>query len=631
MTSAKGWVKRTFSATLASHLSLQDDELRMNVLAIAVGIITGLGAVFFRITIFVVQELAFGTNMNPGSVEFEQIPFPNLFDVLGPLGPLRYLLIPGLGGLVVGFIIVATTREVSGHGVPKVLIAVLSRGGKIDPKIALYKTIASSVAIGTGGSLGREGPIVQIGSAAGSYFGRFVENKAYTRTLVAAGAAGGIAATFDAPLGGIMFSLEIILAEYSLSNVIAVVITAVTAVGVAQPILHFSPNPGIRAFLVPVSFRLVNPLIEFPLYIILGLVVGLAGVLTVKMLYGVEELVLEDLDAPFYVKPALGGVLLGLSALIASFVLGVSPLQGATWLFGVGYDTITEVIKNNLLFPVLVVLGLMKAIGFSLSVGTGSSGGVFSPSLYIGAMVGGAFGVAVQGVPHTAHPGAYALVAMAGLFAAAARAPLTSTLIVFELTGQYTIILPLLLVTVVGSELAHWILEGGTIYTEKLRDMGLTIQERRIGSLENISVWEVMTGDVDTVTAGDCLDVAIQRFRETKHHGLPIVDDDGTLVGIITLYDVQMFMSGDHPYFVDADEYCDSPPVEEVGTTDVLTVNVDDNLLVAVDIMEGNDIGRLPVVDDEGALVGMLTRSDVLDVYDNLPAPEEDIDIADEE
>jgi CIC family chloride channel protein len=195
--------------------------LRMNILAIVVGVIAGLGAVVFRLAIWVFQSAFYGGDLNPGSVTFHFLRIPELFGWLRPLGPWRFVVVPALGGLIVGVIIMVTTREVSGHGVPKVLQAILARGGRIHPKIAVYKTLASSIAIGSGGSLGREGPIVQIGSAAGSYFGRFVRRKSFTRTLVAAGSAGGIAATFNAPLAGIMFALEIILAEFYLRNVVA--------------------------------------------------------------------------------------------------------------------------------------------------------------------------------------------------------------------------------------------------------------------------------------------------------------------------------------------------------------------------------------------------------------------------
>ncbi|GKZ13100.1 chloride channel protein [Haladaptatus sp. T7] len=594
-----------------------DSDLRMVVLALAIGIIAGLGAVFFRFAIWVVQEVFYGPALNPGSVEFALVPVPNAFSILSALGPVRLLLLPAVGGLIVGVIIKLTTPEVKGHGVPKVLESILVRGGEIDPKISVYKTVASSIAIGSGGSLGREGPIVQIGSAAGSFFGRYVDRSAYTRTLVAAGAAAGIAGTFNAPLAGVMFSLEILLAEYYLQNVIAIVLSAVMATAVARSLLDFTPNPGVREFLVPIQYHLVSPVVEYPLYVLLGVLVALVGAGVVKLLYRTEH-VFEGFDLPPVTKPALGGALLGLSALVTAVAFGVSPLRGATWLFGVGYGTIRHSILGDFGFVLLLVLALMKAVGFSLSVGSGSSGGVFSPSLYIGAMLGGAYGAVVHAlVPGTAGPGAYALVGMGGIFATSARAPLTATLIIFELTGQYTIILPLLLVCVLGNELSNRLLRGSTIYIEKLRERGITVQERRIGSLEDLTASDVMTTTVDTLPAELSVEDAIPTIRTSDHGGFPVVDSEGNLAGIVTLTDLEPFMSGRAGGETERPEA--EQTVGDVCTTDVRTVTPGENLLSVVDKMESFDIGRLPVVED-GGVVGIVTRSDVLDAYDRMPS-----------
>jgi chloride channel protein, CIC family len=604
-------------------LSLRDEEIQMNCIAIVIGIIAGLGAVVFRFTIWAAQEVFFGKTLNPGNVEFELIGVPNVFGILSFLGPARFLLLPTIGGLLVGAIVILTTSEVKGHGVPKVMESMLVRGGKIDPKISVYKTVASSLAIGSGGSLGREGPIIQIGSAAGSFFGRFVDQK-YTRTLVAAGAAAGIAGTFNAPLAGVMFSLEILLAEYYLQNVIVVVLASVMSTAVARTILEFTPNPGVRAFLVPVDYQMVTPVVEFPLYIGLGFLIGLSGAAVVKMLYGTEH-VFERLDLPEYVKPAIGGLLLGTTVLISTVVLHEPALTSADWLFGVGYATIHSAIAGDLTLKIILVLAILKLLAFSFSVGSGSSGGVFSPGLYIGAMIGGGFGIIASMLfPGTAGPGAYALVGMGGVFAATARAPLTATLIIFELTGQYTIILPLLVVTVIGSVVTQRLLNRGTIYTEKLRDKGITVQERRIGSLEDLTAKDVMTTNMDTLNTGASCEDALLMFQRTKHHGLPIVDEDGGLTGIMTLTDLESELTNSIIHTIEGNEEIDLPdeervPVERIGTTDVLTVPPSANLLSVVDIMEKLDVGRIPIVGEDDHLVGIVTRSDILDAYDNIP------------
>jgi len=601
----------------------ENDEIRLNFLAVVVGVVAGLGAIGFRIAIWIVQELFFGTALNPGNVEFELIAIPNLFGILKPLGAARYLLIPALGGLLVGLVIHWTIPAVRGSGVPTVLESMLVDNGEIEPKVSGYKTLASSIAIGSGASLGREGPIIQIGSAAGSYFGQYLDSR-YTRTLVAAGAAGGIAATFNTPIAGIMFALEILLAEYYLRHVIVVVLSAVVATAVARPLLQFTPSPGVREFLVPVSYELVTPLFELPIYLLFGLVAAIVGTALVKLRYGVEH-AFGELDLPGYVKPAIGGALLGLSVLIAALVFHESSLGAATWLFGVGYNTIHESIAGNLALGLLVGLAVMKAIGFSLSIGSGSSGGVFSPTLFIGAMVGGAFGTVVNMVvPATAGAGAYALVGMGGVFAASASAPLTATLIIFELTGQYTIILPLLAVSVIGSEVANVLLNRGTIYTEKLRDKGITVQERRIGSLEDLTAESVMTTNVNTIRAGTSIADTFKEFRSVGHHGLPIVDGNDRLVGIIVLSDLQRALDAYVGTPMESESGLDrvgnaAIPVEDIGTTDPITVDPDTNLLSVVDLMEAYGVGRIPVVDDDGQLCGIVTRSDVLDAYDDIP------------
>ncbi|MBS1264042.1 MAG: H(+)/Cl(-) exchange transporter ClcA [Methanonatronarchaeales archaeon] len=314
-----------------------------------------------------------------------------------------------------------------------------------------------------------------------------------------------------------MFALEVLLAEYYLRHVISVVLSAVMATAVARSLLQLTPNLGIRDFLVPVQYQMVTPIVELPLYMVLGVVVAIVGVLVVKVLYGMEHF-FERLDVPGFTKPAIGGALLGGTILATSYITGESGHTSTTWLMGVGYDTVRSSISGELAIAIMVILAIMKVVGFSMTVGSGSSGGIFSPSLYIGAMAGGAFGVAVHAlVPGTAPAGAYALVGIAGVFAAAASAPLTATLMIFELTGQYSIILPVLVVCVLGSEGSNHLLDRGTIYTEELRDKGITIQERRIGSLEDLVAKDVMTRDVDRLPEGTTLGDALEVFRKTGH------------------------------------------------------------------------------------------------------------------
>ena len=631
---------RFLPASVAERL--QNEFLGLYLIATVIGIIAGFGAVIFRVAMWFFQLFFFDALINPGDVQFSltSLPpwlggfslsgVPYLFGVFSFLGPWAILIPPTVGGLVVGLYITATYPEVAGHGTERTLEAILVRGGKIRPQIAVHKTVASAIAIASGGSLGREGPIVQIGSAMGSYFSRWT-NARYARSLVAAGGGAGIAATFNAPLAGTMFGLEILLQETSIQSVMVVVIACVMATAVARPILHYSLSPGTEQFLVPHAFHTVNPFVEYPLYVLLGLLVAVVGWAEVRTLYGVEDR-FDRLGVPGWVKPGIGGLLLGLSVLLTAVVFHVEPLTGGDWLFGVGYSTIHDALTGRFAFSLLVVLMVMKLFGFSFSIGSGSSGGVFSPSLFIGTMFGGAFGLVVHALfpASTAGFAAYAIIGMAGVFAAAANAPLTSTLIVFELSGQYTIILPVLLVTVLGSEVGSLLLTKGTIYTEPLMRMGYTVQNRRIGSIEDLTPQDVMSRRVETIPAGATLEEALEAFRETDHHGMPIVDDGDRVVGILTRSDLDRFISGSMYDAVTAGDTSGlldterAATVEEIGTTDVVTSPPNTTLLAVIDRMESYGIGRVPIVDESNHLLGIVTRSDILDAYD-WKGPREDV------
>lgn len=607
---------------VAGRFAAKSEDAKLYGAAVVVGIAGALGAIAFRLAIWTFQGLFYGPNLNPGSVLFPLLHVLNLFDALGPLGDARFILIPAVGALIVGLIIHVTSPEVRGHGVPKVLSAVLTRGGRIDPRIAVYKTLASSIAIASGGSLGREGPIVQIGSATGSAFGRFFQRKANTRVLVAAGAAAGIAGTFNAPLGGIAFAMEIILGAYALRNLIAVVLAATTSTMLVRIVLHFGSTPGVRGFLVPIPYQLVNPPVEVVLYAVLGVVMAVAATLAVKLLYGVEA-GFERLRAPVWAKPVVGAVVLGLSVLLTAAVMGAPGRDGAGWLLGVGYDTIHDMLLGQATLALLIALAVMKAVGFTFSVGSGSSGGVFSPSLFIGAAVGGAFGtVANLLVPGIAGPGAYAIVGMGGMFAAAAAAPLTATLIIFELTGEYTIILPLLVACVLSSGIARVLLEGSTIYYEKLRLQKITVQNRRIGSIEDLTVGDVMTGNVTTVREEAPGSEALRVFRTTGRSVLPVVDARGAPVAMLSWRVLNQVLRYDPralpPGGEDPDVAALLPAVRDLAVHEVHTVTTDTNLLAAVDRMQAVGTYRLVVVDTSGRLVGILTGRDVLRAYDAL-------------
>ncbi|MBN1313840.1 MAG: chloride channel protein [Anaerolineales bacterium] len=550
--------------------------------ALVVGIGAGLGAVLFRWLIHGVQSIA----------------FDGLGGLLSSIKPFHLLIIPALGGLIYGPLVYRFAREAKGHGVPEVMEAVAIRGGRIRPRVAIVKALASAVCIGTGGSVGREGPIAQIGSALGSTLGQLLKlSDERVRNLVACGAAGGIAATFNAPIAGSIFALEVILGQLHTVYFGAVVISAVTADVIAQ---QFEGN--IRAFTAP-AYTLISPW-ELVLYTILGALAAVLAFGFTRLLYFVEDL-WDDIRFPEYLKPVLGGILLG--------GIGIVTFQvdGFPRIFGVGYDTITEALSGNLVLSMTVGLLFLKMLATVLTLGAGGSGGVFAPSLFMGAMLGEAFGqIANMLFPNiTAPAGAYAMVGMAAFFSGAAHAPVTAILILFEMTGDYRIILPLMLATVM-STLVSRIISRESIYTLKLSRRGVHLEQGQdIDVMQGVKVGEAMSTEFKTVPLSMTVSDLAAEFARTHHHGYLVVDEVGELAGVVSLQDLDRALS--------------AGPIENKKVADIATI---DELLVALPEepmwkalrrMGLRDISRLPVVDVEGSkkLIGMIRRRDIVRAY----------------
>jgi CIC family chloride channel protein len=550
--------------------------------ALVVGVGAGLGAVIFRRLIDGIQTLA----------------FEKIASILEPISPYPYIIIPAVGGLIVGLLIFYFAREAKGHGVPEVMEAVALRGGRIRPRVAVVKALASSVCIATGGSVGREGPIAQIGSAIGSTVGQLLHlSDDRVRNLVACGAAGGIAATFNAPIAGALFALEVILGQFHATYFGAVVISAVTADVVAQ---FFEGNS--RAFIVP-EYSLVSPW-ELVLYALLGVIAAIGAVIFIRSLYASEDL-WDSFNLPEYIKPALGMALLG--------VLGILTYKASGYprIFGIGYGSITESLSNNIAFQITLILFFLKMLATILTLGSGGSGGVFAPSLFMGAMLGVTFGQIVNMIfpSITAPAGAYALVGMSAFFAGAAHAPVTAILILFEMTGDYNIILPLMLATVV-STLFSRLLNKESIYTLKLSRRGVHLdQGRDIDVMQGVKVGEIMTTDVHIVSPEMPLSSLAKAFLETHHHGFPVVGSEGDLVGVVTIQDFDKSLD---------EARIEGRTVGDIATCDDLLVAYpDEPVWEALRRLSVRDVGRLPVLerDDSRQLVGIVRRSDIIRAY----------------
>lgn len=570
--------------------------------AVAVGAGTGLGAVLFIQLIALIQRLFFQGGET----------------ALSFLGRGLFILAPAVGGLLAGPIIAFFAKEAKGHGVPEVMQAIALRGGRIRPRVVVAKVVASALCIGSGGSAGREGPIVQVGAALGSTLGQWLRlSESRVRNLVACGAAAGIAATFNAPIAGVVFAMEIILGELHLGDLGNVVISAVAAATVARVFLGDRP-----AFAIP-SHSMNTPW-EVLLYILLGVLAAFAAVAFIRLLYWFEDR-FDGWRFPDALKPAIGGLLLGTLAFFYPMVLGLGlvpsqeahlgfpPAVNMPHVFGSGFSTIEGALQGQLSFGLLLALILLKPLATSLTLGSGNSGGVFAPALFMGAALGGAFGRVVEYLAPgtTAGPGAFAVVGMAAVFAGAARAPFTAILIVFEMTNDYRMIVPLMAGVIVSLIVAER-LHRESIYTLKLTRRGIHLRRGwDVDVMEAVRIDEVMVRQPVTVPVNLPVTLLAGEFLRTGRHGFPVLNDDGSLFGVVSLEDYRQATTAGT---ISPDQLV----VRDIATRDVVTVFPDETVGTALRRMAPRDLSRMPVVarDDPRRLVGVVRRNDIVRAYE---------------
>src|SRR3984885_8119298 len=465
----------------------------MFLLALLVGAGAGLGAVVFRYLVYFFTWLATGHSQfgQAGYVGSSHLPW---------LGLGFFVVIPAIGGLLYGPLIYKWAREARGHGVPEVMIAVAGNGGRIRWQVSVVKALASALCIGSGGSVGREGPIVQIGSALASSIGQWVRMpESRLRILVACGAAGGISATFNAPITGVFFGVEIILREFAADAVFTVMLSAVVADVVAIPFL--GDKPFLSGF--PSGLVLHNPR-NYLLVAVLAVIAALMGLTFKNVLYKVEDWC----DAiwkgrPEWARPAV-------LALVFGRLLPPRPQ-----MFGVGYPVMFKATAGGYALWFLIVLAFGKIAATSLTMGIGGSGGIFAPSLFIGVTAGYAYGDIVDHLfgPGAGQPALYAVIAMGAVFASAARAPLPSLASVVEMTGDFSLTLPVMLAVAIATAVSR-ALSYGTIYTTKLLRRGTDIDQatpRR--ALQDLRPTGTRTAAVEEQAAdgGGCLEDAEAR------------------------------------------------------------------------------------------------------------------------
>lgn len=504
------------------------------------------------------------------------------------------ILVPVIGGIVVGFMAKYGSSKIKGHGIPEAMEAVLFNRSRIQPRVAILKPISAAIAIGTGGPFGAEGPIIQTGGALGSLVGQLFHTTASERkVLLACGAAAGMSATFNTPIAGVILAIELLLFEFKSRSFIPLVIASTLATAVHMQLLGKGPMFTVTAM----DFGIPHAL---PFYLLLGAVCGLAAVGFSKLLYWVEDQ-FEKLPVDELWWPAIGALGLGIIGYFVPRVLGV------------GYDTISDILNANLVLKLLLVVMIAKAAALVISLGSGTSGGLLAPMFMSSAAMGGTFAIVVNAIYPAAHlsPGAFALVAMGAVFGAASRATFTFIIFAFEITRDYNAVLPLMLVSVIADGIAMLLMPGASIMTEKLARRGLRIhQDYEADVLQQMRVAETMDAEIPTVPAemplGELADRIARREPEvSRHQAMFILDADGKLAGVITRGDVLRALDEDPK---------GTMSVLQASTRELIVTYPDEVLHEASVKMLRKNIGRLPVVDraDSRRVVGYLGRPGIM-------------------
>lgn len=548
------------------------------VLACVVGLLVGVVAIGFHELLHLVQTIALGST--------------SPLAILPTLPWYWKLCLPAIGGLLVTPIITRWAVEAKGHGVPEVMEAVALRGGVIRARVALAKTVASAVTIGTGGSTGREGPVIQIGSTLGSSCGQMLRlSPDQVRTLVGCGAAGGIAATFNAPIAGTFFALEVILGNFAVPAFAPIVLSSVLATAVSRAYLG-----NVPAFQIP-QYSLLH-YGEVPLYALLGILMGLVAVIFIRVLYKSEDL-FDHSPIPPVLRTTVGGLLVG------------GLLLYWPEVYGTGFEAMYRLLHEATEWQFLAVLFGIKLIATCTTLGSGASGGIFSPSLFLGVVAGGLFGHAVHAVLPglAAEPEAYAMVGMGAVVAGTTHAPVTAILMLFELTGDYQIILPVMIACTLSTVTARY-LYTHSIYTLKLSRKGISLLRGREETvMQSFHIADVMRSPAPTLAEGAAFEEVVNKFLDSQEPNYYLVDQHSRLTGAIHLHDIKGFLNdGELSGLIIARDV--AQPVSVMAYPG-------ETLAACLEKFSGSATERLPVV-ESGAVpkvVGVVAQQDVVDLY----------------
>ncbi len=560
-------------------------------IAVMIGIVAGIGAVALAYlidqftTLFMVSWAGYiqPSPLGEGSTTFGFSSMPYLLPI-----------ITTLGGLISGIIVFKLAPEAEGHGTDAAIAAFHNKKGDIRVRVPFVKLLASAITIGSGGSGGREGPTALIGAGFGSFLGKIMHLQSHERSMVVAiGIGAGIGAIFKTPFGGAVLAAEILyLGDFEASLLPPALISSTISYSIYASIFGWTPifGNGNQYFYHDPTY--------LPLYAILGTLCGVMAIVYVKSFYGIRD-IFQRWKIPNYLKPAIGGLMVGLIGMAMPEVLGM----GYGWLqIAINGDFAT------LSFIVIVALILAKIIATSLTIGSGGSGGVFAPALFIGGMIGaGLWMVCGAVIPNfTLASAPFVIVGMMAFFGAAGKAPIAVILMVAEMTASYALLVPAMTATAIA-----YIISGkNTIYRSQLAsktDSPAHKGEYSIEVLRGIKVQTVMTKNVKTVPADITVQDAWQKMQENKFKGLPVVDGSKAVVGMITLEDVLLVPEGKRA----------STKVDRVMSRSVIFAYQDENLGFALEKMFAHKIGRLPVLQSETqrTMVGIISRDDIGRAY----------------
>src|SRR5579859_1633976 len=555
----------------------------MSFLAAAIGLIAGLVAYILYKLIGLFTNLFF---FHQWSTTFRSVGG----NQLGPL----VVMVPVLGGLIVGLMARYGSRAIRGHGIPEAMEQVLTNESRIPARLTFLKPLSAAISIGTGGPFGAEGPIIATGGALGSLVGQVLHTTAVERkVLLACGAAAGMSATFNTPIAGVILAIELLLFEFKSRSFIPLVIASTLATAVHMQLL----GPGAMFQVGAMDFGIPHALL---FYLVLGPLCGLAAVGLSKALYWVEDS-FEKLPVDVVWWPAIGALGLGI---IGFFVPRV---------FGVGYDTIGAILNGQLAWKLLLVVMFAKFVALVLSLGSGTSGGLLAPTFMWSAAMGGLYAMIANHVFPNAHlsPGAFALVAMGAVFGAASRATFSFIIFAFEITRDYNSVLPLMLVAVIADGIAMLFMPTSSIMTEKLARRGLQVhQDYEADVLSQTTVAETMEKNAPVIPAGTTVKEIAEGIARhdpavARHEALLILDPDGKLSGIVTRGDVLRALDQDAT---------GTMTVEQAGSTKLVVTYQDELVSDAASKLLRYEVGRLPVVDraNERTVIGYLGRAQIL-------------------